>query len=48
VAGVKVEKAKAYLISGKGVRAAARLAGISASSASRLKGTLGLPAAAAL
>jgi DNA invertase Pin-like site-specific DNA recombinase len=38
---VKVEKAKHFLISGKGVRTAARLAGISAASASRLKATLG-------
>jgi len=37
----KVEKAKAGLAAGKGVRAVARLAGISAASVSRLKGAMG-------
>jgi DNA invertase Pin-like site-specific DNA recombinase len=36
----KIEKAKQLLVSGRGVREAARLAGISAASSSRLKGSL--------
>jgi hypothetical protein len=41
IAKAKVEKARIALAAGKGVRAAARLAGISAASASRLKSALG-------
>jgi DNA invertase Pin-like site-specific DNA recombinase len=41
IAKAKVEKARIALAAGKGVRQAARLAGISAASASRLKSTLG-------
>jgi DNA invertase Pin-like site-specific DNA recombinase len=40
IPGAKVEKAKEALIAGNGVRAAARLAGISAASVSRLKATM--------
>jgi DNA invertase Pin-like site-specific DNA recombinase len=40
IAASKVEKAKQGLAAGKGVRAVARLAGISAASVSRLKGTM--------
>jgi DNA invertase Pin-like site-specific DNA recombinase len=43
---IKVEKAKRELIAGKGVRQVARLAGISAASASRIKNAMG-PAATA-
>lgn len=39
---VKIEKAKVLLAEGKGIRQAARMAGISAASASRLKATLGI------
>jgi DNA invertase Pin-like site-specific DNA recombinase len=41
IAKAKVEKARIALAAGKGVRQAARLAGISAASASRLKSALG-------
>jgi DNA invertase Pin-like site-specific DNA recombinase len=37
ISAIKIEKAKAFLAVGKGVREAARMAGISAASASRLK-----------
>jgi DNA invertase Pin-like site-specific DNA recombinase len=43
---VKVEKAKLLLRSGKGVREASRLAGISAASASRIKNAMGSALAA--
>jgi DNA invertase Pin-like site-specific DNA recombinase len=42
----KVEKAKLLLRSGKGVREASRLAGISAASASRIKNSMGSVATA--
>jgi DNA invertase Pin-like site-specific DNA recombinase len=41
IAKVKMEKAKTALAGGKGVRQAARIAGISAASVSRLKSALG-------
>jgi DNA invertase Pin-like site-specific DNA recombinase len=44
---VKVEKAKLLLGSGKGVREASRLAGISAASASRIKNSMGSASATA-
>jgi DNA invertase Pin-like site-specific DNA recombinase len=46
IAKAKVEKARIALAAGKGVRQAARLAGISAASVSRLKSALGSVAAA--
>jgi DNA invertase Pin-like site-specific DNA recombinase len=46
IAKAKVEKARIALAAGKGVRQAARLAGISAASASRLKSALGTVSAA--
>lgn len=45
IPAIKVEKAKQYLASGKGVRQAARFAGISPASVSRLKSSLEQPAA---
>jgi DNA invertase Pin-like site-specific DNA recombinase len=40
LAKAKAEKAKQYLIAGKGVRQAARMAGISAASCSRIKNSM--------
>jgi DNA invertase Pin-like site-specific DNA recombinase len=45
IATAKIEKAKRELSAGRGVREAARLAGISAASASRLKTSMSAPAA---
>ena len=47
IAKAKVEKARVALAAGKGVRQAARLAGISAASASRLKTALGIASVSA-
>jgi DNA invertase Pin-like site-specific DNA recombinase len=47
IAKAKVEKARIALAAGKGVRQAARLAGISAASVSRLKNSMGAASAAA-